>query len=318
MSHEIEVVNGKAKMAYAGEVPWHGLGVLVNDDLTPVEMLKAAELDWTVQKVPAFATVNKKKISVGRSALVRSSDYSILDIVGDDWNPVQNLEAFEFFNEFIEAGQMQMHTAGSLRSGQIVWALAKVDESFTLFKGDQVDSYLLFSNPHKFGQAIDIRFTPIRVVCKNTLTLSLQSASSQWMKLSHRRVFDGDEVKEMMGIASHKLTKYKEMASFLGSKQAKGEDIVTYFKRIFPVLSTKDVPEKEISKSATRCLDVLETQPGANFAKGTWWPAYNAVTYFTDHLAGRSVDNRLTSAWYGANKSLKVKALETALEMASV
>ena len=173
MAHNVET------MAYAGEVPWHGLGKQVPSDLSPEQMLKAAELDWTVEKVPAFATIAGKKQNVGWSALVRSSDDRILDVVSDEWNPIQNHEAFNFFEEYCRAGDMDMHTAGSLRNGQIVWALAKVKESFELFKGDQVDSYLLFTNPHRFGQCIDIRFTPIRVVCNNTLTLALDRKSTR-------------------------------------------------------------------------------------------------------------------------------------------
>jgi len=310
MAHMVET------MAYAGEVPWHGLGVSVPADLTPAQMLEAAKLDWTVEKIPAFAKVAGKQVEIGQSALVRNSDNSILDVVSNDWNPVQNQEAFEFFNEFVAAGDMEMHTAGSLRDGQIVWALAKVKESFELFKGDQIDSYLLFSNFHKYGFSTDVRFTPIRVVCNNTLTLSLNSAVERMAKISHRQKFDPDAVKGMLGIATDKLAQYKEMAQFLGSKKYSDETIVEYFTRIFPVTGSNDKKKKELSKNAEIALDVLDKQPGTEFASGTWWQAFNAVTYLTDHVAGRNADNRLTSAWYGYHKGVKTKALETAIEYA--
>ena len=315
MAHMIETI------AYAGEVPWHGLGVQVPADLSPAQMLEKAGLDWQVQKVPAFANVGGKQTSVGWSALVRSTDESILSVVSNDWNPVQNHEAFEFFHEYCAAGDMEMHTAGSLRDGQIVWALAKVKESFDLFKGDQVDSYLLFTNPHKFGQSIDVRFTPIRVVCNNTLTLSLGQKSDRSVKKSHRTEFNADDVKEQLGIATGKLAKYKEMAAFLGSKRYNDDSLKDYFNRIFPVLAynkEKGPQRKDLSKSATRALEIIDTQPGAEYARGSWWQAFNAVTYLTDHEIGRSVDSRLQSAWFGPNKNLKVKALETAVEMAEV
>ncbi len=155
-------------IAYSGETPWHGLGKAVPADLSPAQMLEAADLDWTVEKIPTFAKIDGKQIYTGKDALVRSSDNSILDVVSKDWNPLQNHDAFEFFNDFVISGDMAMHTAGSLRDGQIVWALAKVKESFELFGGDTVDSYLLFTLPHKFGQSIDVRFTPTRVVCNNS------------------------------------------------------------------------------------------------------------------------------------------------------
>lgn len=313
MAHLVET------MAYAGAKPWHGLGKEVPSDLAPAQMLKAAGLDWDVTKIPAFANIGGKQVPVGRDALVRSSDNKVLDIVGSDWMPVQNTEAFEFFHEYCEAGDMEMHTAGSLRGGQIVWVLAKVKESFELFKGDAVDSYLLLTNPHKFGQCIDVRFTPIRVVCNNTLTLSLNSQADRMVKKNHRTEFNASEVKEALGIATDKLAKYKEMAAFLGSKRYTEAKLKEYFNKVFPVLAynkEKGPQRKDLSKSATRALDVIHTQPGNQFAEGSWWQAFNAVTFLTDHEIGKSADTRLTSAWFGPNKTLKLKALETAVEFA--
>lgn len=309
MAHMVET------MAYAGEVPWHGLGVRVPADLHPTQMLEKAGLDWTVRKVPAYAEVAGERVAVGRSALVRDSDDSILDVVSDDWNVLQNHEAFEFFHDFVANGDMEMHTAGSLRDGQLVWALAKVNDGFELFKGDQVDSYLLFSNPHRYGWSIDVRFTPIRVVCNNTLTLSLNTASKNFVKVSHRRQFDGDMVKETLGVAKEKLATYREMAQFLGGKRYTAPKLVEYFKTVFPVTGGPE-KKKEMSISASKALDVVHTQPGANFAEGSWWSAFNTVTYMIDHKLGRSQDNRLTSAWFGQGKKVKADALELAVQMA--
>lgn len=319
MAHELEIVDGVAQMAYAGDVPWHGLGTKVSNDLTPEQMLNAAGLNWTVDPVELFAEVGDRRLATGHRALVRSSDQRVLDVITDDWNPVQNAEAFEFFNDFVAAGDMEMHTAGSLKDGNIVWALARVKESFELFGGkDKVDAYLHFTNPHSYGQSIDVRFTPIRVVCNNTLTLSLNMKSKNMVKVSHRREFDADQVKEALGVAKEKLATYKEMAQYLSQKRYTNESVVDYFKRVFPVLTTKTDSEKVLSKSAERAVDIIkyDSQPGAEFGKGTWWEAFNAVTYMTDHEIGRSADTRLQSAWYGANRNLKTRALETAVEMA--
>lgn len=318
MAHLVET------MAYAGETPWHGLGKEVPADLSPAQMLEAAGLDWSVDKIQTFANIQGQQVYTGKDALVRSSDGRILDVVSQDWNPLQNEEAFEFFNDFVCSGDMAMHTAGSLKNGQIVWALAKINESFEVFGGDQVDSYLLFTLPHKFGQSIDVRFTPIRVVCNNTLTLSLSSKEDNMVKVSHRRQFDGDQVKQMLGVASDKLAQYKEMAKFLGSKKYKSETVKEYFNRIFPVnaygrsKNEETKQKKELSQSATLAMQALQQQPGASFAEGSWWSAFNAVTYLTDHVIGRTQEGRLTSAWYGPNKGLKVKALETAVAMAEM
>ena len=312
MAHMIEFRDGKDCMAYAGETPWHGLGKQVPADISPNDMLKAAGLDWKVNAIPAFAEINGKQVDIGHSALVRDVDNKILDVITNDWVPNQNEKAFEFFNDFVAAVEMEMHTAGLLKDGQLVWALAKVKDAFELFNGDTVESYLLFTNPHKYGWSIDVRFTPIRVVCNNTLTLSLNTQSSKIVKVSHRREFDGDLVKETLGVAKEKLAKYKEMAAYLGSKRFNDESVVDYFTRVFPVSGSK----KEISKNASIALEIMDQQPGAEFAEGSWWQAFNAVTFMTDHMIGRNADNRLTSAWYGANKNLKTKALETAVEFA--
>jgi len=233
MAHMVET------MAYAGELPWHGLGVKVIDDLTPEQMMQKAGVDWSVEKQDLItsggSTVSNKQ------ALVRSSDGSVLDVVGKGWNPVQNADAFNFFEEYVRAGDMQMHTAGSLNDGKMVWALAKANESFELFNGDVTENYFLFSNPHEFGKAIDIRMTPIRVVCNNTLTLSLSQSSDAMLKVNHRKEFDVAEVKETLGIAKEKMEQYKSMAEFLGSKRYTSENIVEYFNEVFGSVAKEKV-----------------------------------------------------------------------------
>ena len=308
MAHMIET------MAYAGETPWHGLGKKVLSDLTPAQMLKEAQLDWTVEKRPLFFINYDGGAKMSdNSALVRSSDESVLSVVSNDWNPVQNETAFEFFHDFVMAGDMEMDTAGSIRDGRNVWALAKVKDSFEILGGDRVDSYLLFSNPHEYGKCIDIRFTPIRVVCNNTLTLALGSRSDLMVRLNHRREFDSNMVKQTLGIAQTKMGNYKEMAEFLASREYNDKTVVEYLKEVFPSASKK---EEKLSRPAQTAFSVLETQPGNEFGKNSWWQAFNAVTFSTDHLLGQSQETRLQSSWYGVNRQKKLAALEKAVEYA--
>ena len=316
MAHELEMVNGEAQMAYVGNVPWHGLGTKVEHDLTPGDFQKVAGLDWTVEKQP-LTTATGIPIK-NKEALVRTSYNSVLDVVGTGWNPVQNSEAFEFFHDYVMAGDMEMHTAGSLKDGQMVWALAKTKESFELFNGDQTDNYFLFTNPHQFGKSINIRMTPIRVVCNNTLTLSLSQSSDKMVTVNHRKAFDPDMVKEQMGIAREKMEQYKSMAEFLGGKRATGDNVIQYFNEVFgaPAKAKEDGVLPFTSRNAKIAMENLNTQPGANFAQGSWWQAFNSVTYMTDHLQGREGDSRLQSAWYGRNRKVKLNALDKALEYA--
>lgn len=319
MAHELEFVNGEAQMAYVGELPWHGLGVRVSNDLSPEQMMDVAGLNWEVEKTELLTRHKGDMIKIkDRFALTRSSDGRVLDVVGDGWNPVQNREAFEFFNDFVAAGEMEMHTAGSLKGGRNIWALAKVNDSFEILNGDKVDGYLLFSNPHQYGKTVEVRFTPIRVVCNNTLTMALNSSKTTSMvRLNHRAKFDGDAVKEVLGVSKEKLARYKEMAAYLSTKRYNNESIVEYFNRVFPMTTGAPSAEGELSSRAARtAFEALEDQPGADFGRGSWWQAFNAVTYTTDHLLGRSADTRLQSAWFGSNQKRKLDAANLAMEMA--
>lgn len=325
MAHELEISeDGVANIAWTREkglngVPWHGLGVEVPAGLSPEQMGERARVNWRVETHPVFAELNGQRIETGHKALIRDSDQKVLDVITDDWIPMQNIDALEFFNEFVAAGDMEMTTVGSLKGGRIVWAMAKVNESFELFDGrDRVDANLLFTNPHQYGKSIDVRFTPERVVCHNTLTLSLNSASKNMVRVNHRNEFDADLVKETLGVAKVKLDKYKEMAQFLSQKRFNNENIVEYFNRVFPAMTKKEDENGELKKSRNfkKALEVMHTQPGAELGEGTWWQAFNTVTYMTDHIIGRSADSRLTSAWYGSNMNLKTNALQIAVEMA--
>jgi phage/plasmid-like protein (TIGR03299 family) len=311
----IEMIDGVAQMAYRTSQgkPWHGLGTPVSDDMTPGEMMKAAGLDWGVQKVESFIDFNGKRIPTGQQSLVRETDGKILTQVGPGWNPVQNAEAFDFFADFVSKGDMVMDTAGSLRDGRIVWALADVRDGFTLFGGDEVKGYLLFSNPHQYGKSIDVKFVLTRVVCNNTIAVALTEKGQPSVRVNHRAKFDAERVKEVLGLSHRKVETFKEAAEFLGSKQYGQGDLEKYFGEIFGE-STKE--NKRLSPTAERALEIVETQPGAEFKQGSFWQMFNAVTYMADHELGRSNDTRLTSAWFGSNAKRKVEALNLAVKMA--
>ena len=315
MAHQLEIINGQAQMAYRESQgkPWHGLGVPVSDDMTPQQMMEAAGLDWEVEKVDTFIRYKGDNHLTGQQALVRSSDGKILTQVGQGWNPVQNAEAFDFFTDFVSAGDMVMDTAGSLKDGQIVWALADVRDGFSLFNGDEVRGYLLFSNPHQYGKAIDIKFVMERVVCNNTLTVALNEKNQPSVRVNHRSQFDAEMVKQTLGLSHNKVEKFKEAAEFLGSKRYNDATLQRFMAKVFGESNRED---KVLSRTAEQAMEYVENQPGDNFRPGTWWNAYNAVTYMTNHKLGRSADTRMTSAWFGVNANRNINALDTALEMA--
>jgi hypothetical protein len=124
-------------------------------------------------------------------------------------------------------------------------------------------------------------------------------------------------VKQVLGVSKEKLATYKELSKFLSTKKYTDETIVEYFNRVFPLTTTKNKkPDELASRAAKLAFEVLDTQPGAKHSPGSWWNAFNAVTYSTDHLLGRSADTRLSSAWFGTNQKRKIEAANVALEMA--
>lgn len=320
MSHQVETIAyahkaGSKDAAY--QVPWHGLGTPVSNKLSAEEMQVAAGLDWEVKRYPQFIKFNGKNILSGEDALVRESDGRILTHISENWEFIQNSEAFDFFTKFVKEGHMEMNTAGSLRDGQLVWVLAKIKKSFTVGKGkkDLIENYLLFTLPHQYGKSIDIRNTPIRAVCNNTVTLALAGKNDLMVKVSHRQKFDPDLVKETMGLADDKFGQYQEMAEFLAARKFKKALLGKFFNDVFPSNSKKD--DEKVSRPARLCLESMDTQPGHELGEGTWWQAVNAVTYNIDHVLGHSADTRLQSSWYGINRKKKLFALEKAVEYAN-
>jgi len=233
-----------------------------------------------------------------------------------------------------------MDTAGSINGGRIVWALGTLKDKFAVFGDDKVQARILFTNPHTYASSISIRTVMERVVCANTLSFALSEKSARMFKQSHKTVFDADEAEAQLGVVSDRMAVYKDQALFLGSKKAKTEDVVEFFQRVFPVYKApakkkqlldangnlivpRLEPEveaakarKEISKTAEIAKAVLETQPGAQYARGTWWQAFNAVTFTVDHLKGKSDERRFGEALLGTGASQKNRALELALEYA--
>ena len=295
MSHEVET------MAWAGEKPWHGLGVEVDPNLTPLEMQEAAKLNWTVSKRPSYtldAPEWSEDVGIIQAEntfhIVRDSDNRILSHCGRDYIPIQNEDVFKFFKRFTEAGHMTMETAGSLKDGGEIWGLAKIAEDFELAGGDQIKGYLLIDQPHIVGRSMTIKLTPIRVVCNNTLTMALRQDGTASFRMPHVREF-GDEVieaaEEALGLSAEQMTKFKEAATLLSNKKAKHSEVLDYVGEIYqPIMIAEYRNEQRLREEGTAIgiqeplkdklnkfpslvVDAMEHSPGANLksAKGTWW-----------------------------------------------
>lgn len=330
MAHEVEKmayahVEGSNRQEYSH--PWHKFetadkSVPIHPDATPQEMLEASGLTWQLERANAYYEVNGKKRDSGHVVLYRNDTGKRLTTVTDTWHEVQPSEFANFFHEFCVEGSMEMNTMGSLRGGQRLFALARVKgQEFSLARGkDVIQPYFLFSNPIQYGQSLDLRFVMNRVVCMNTLVAALGEEQTG-IRLDHRRPFDAEKVKELLNISQTNMASYQEAAEFLSKKKFSVEALKEYYSELFPSKSKKkdkETGEVKMSRLAQTAMDVLETQPGAEYEEGTWWQAYNAATYTIDHLRGRNQDNRLNSAWFGGGRKKKIAALDKALELADV
>jgi len=331
-------------MAYraAGGEPWHREGVAVTNDMSVDDMLKVSGLDWTVSKRPMYFPMQmpdgKRKLRIvpDEYAYVRDSDESVLDTVGSMFKPVQNHEIFDFFRRFVVAGDMEMETAGSLKGGKFIWALARIkDGSFTLGKGakaDRTDAYLLLSQPHQFGYSLTAALTSVRVVCWNTISHALGAkldgsggSNSVTFRMTHARAFDADmksQAERTLGLAHDGIKAYSHTAEMLSQVGANEDQVTDYFYDVLKIEATDEEKlEMETEETENRRLkrfrEAMLTAPGQELptAQGTWFGALNAVTYSVDHLIGRD-ENRLHAAWYGRGSVIKRRALELAVQYA--
>jgi len=184
MSHDFE------SGFFVVQPPWHGLGTVLEDPPeTASQAIRAAGLDWEVQKEPMEAVVavngSYRAVAVPDNyAMVRRkvengvTRLDTLGVVGQQYKPIQNIDAFRFFDRVIETGLVTYDTAGSLKGGRIVWALARLKNTMRIIGDDLVDKYLLLTNSHNGSSPVTIAFTPVRVVCQNTLAMALKSGTA--------------------------------------------------------------------------------------------------------------------------------------------
>ena len=138
-------------MMYAGTTPWHKLGVQLDGEATAAEAIAAAQMDWTVTTQPVYVrNIHDGFMEIhGKAAIMREDTEEVFGVMGSGYQPVQNNEAFGFFDSVIGQGEAIYHTAGSLYGGKRVWILAKLPEDIQVTPEDVVQPYicLLYTSP---------------------------------------------------------------------------------------------------------------------------------------------------------------------------
>lgn len=324
MSH---MLYQKDTMFSVRETPWHGLGTVLGAAPSVSEAIKTAGLDWTVETRPVYDATGKVMPAL---AMFRNDDNSVLGVVGPNYSPLQNSEAFDFFQPFLDNGVAELETAGSLQNGRKIWVLAKIKNTTQdVVGGDPVNAYVLLSNSHDGTLAVRTGFTPIRVVCNNTLSAAIRKGRSPMLRIRHvGKVADTlAAVQETMNLATQQFEASIEQYRMLASKPITTADLNEYIKVVFATKSQKEAMENEDMvveelnsgrKVAEEITGFFESGRGNDMpgVRGTYWAAYNAVNEYLNYSSGRSDDTRLASLWFGPNQNRNKEALKVALTMA--
>ncbi|MBU1410064.1 DUF932 domain-containing protein [Myxococcota bacterium] len=312
--------------------PWHGLGTVLDDPpATASEAITIAGLDWEVTKesMEAVVPVNGTYRAVGvpdhYAMIRRKTENGItrldsLGVVGAQYKPQQNLSCFRFFDRLIQTGKVQYHTAGSLRGGRIVWVLARVNGTLQIAKDDLVDKYILITNSHNGSSPVTIAFTPIRVVCANTLSMALKGATGDKRLTVRHTASAGARIEDAGAFLAGVDDLFEKNASvfrLLARRSIRTIELDHYLRTLFP-----DPAEtaKRNSARATRekILARFENGLGTDMTATSLWRAFNSVVEFIDHDRNQgNADARVTSAWLGQGMQVKQQALTTALQMAA-
>lgn len=310
MAHEVET------MFSARKVPWHGLGVVTEDALTAEDAIVAGGLDWSVSKRKLFTENSKgnKVIIKDRYAMVRDTDEKALGVVGSHYVPFQNREAFTFFDALVESGEAKYETAGSLREGRVVFLTAHVPKDILIAGEDAHKLYLILRTSHDGSKAIQVYVSPIRVVCMNTLALSLygnnvrQRWAVQHISTVHGRLA---EARDALKLTNRYVEEFTRTAERLVEVQMDIDE--------FEAFLTKVIPERPRTAQAIADIrTVYETSPniGEKF-KGTGWGALNALTEYMDWVRpARSTEGRWLATLDGAGAQVRNRATSLLLARA--
>ena len=276
------------------QVPWHGLGRIIQDAPDSKAALELAGLDWTVDKQEVC--LKNGQVIPNQFANVRSSDGSVLGIVTDRYKIVQNAEAFAFTDDLI-GGNVRYETAGSLLGGRKVWMLARLPERTVV--GDEVIPYLCFTNSHDGSGSVRAMMTPVRVVCNNTLNLAISTAKRAW-KASHatniqKRLKDA---RESLELADHYMYELDNYADKLANITINEDAIIRAYNAVNPL--AKDAPVITKIRHDNDLTSLLECNDAADIKKfkGTAWGAANAIADFVDHRPpSRQTDKWKETRW---------------------
>lgn len=274
MSAEVE------SMFSVREVPWHGLGNVIEFSPDSYQALVAAGLDWSVLQKDVYVD---GKVLEGCKANVRDSDNSVLGIVSDRYKIVQNKEAFSFLDEIVDGENTKYETAGSLRNGRSVWMMARMPEYKIL--DDDFIPYVAFVNTHDGTGSVKVIACTTRIVCNNTLNYALQTAARSWYATHAGNIQNkiASAKQTIMNVTAYN-TALKEDAEMLVKKKFTTLQIAQMIDSVFPEITPQTTKRQEeniltMKKQFVECYNAPDL---ANY-KGTAWAIVNAASDYMTH-----------------------------------
>lgn len=341
MAHEIDTSNSRNNMAYAGATPWHGLGFKIDADASIEEWRNAAGLNWTIKKGGLVMRTEDGSLidaaDLNRSILYRSDTQARLSVMSTSgYHVVQPDQILGFIGDSVKAMGWKMETAGSLKGGRKIWALANIGEEAEVGKGDKVKGYLLAATACDGSMASEFMFTTVRVVCNNTLHMAVDGSlkdrdtSKPRVKVYHYNTLDVDAVKKQLGIAGSAWENFIVQARRLASVKVDNKTAVQILRTVYDATPEEKevegvvISDEQFLKENTTARKVLELYSGSAIgaqlasARGTAWGLVNAATEYYDHASNtRSVDNRLNAAWFGTGAQRKQDFVDACLKVAA-
>jgi len=313
-------------MAYVNEKPWHGLG----NHLAPNQPLEVwatqAGMDWSIESADVRFVAPGTGNGVGsihafpeQKVLYRSDTKAPLSVVSKRYQVVQPSEILEFYRDLTEAGGYELETAGVLKEGRKLWALAKTGQSTSLKGRDRVNGYLLLATACDGTLATTAQFTSVRVVCNNTLAIALGDGTGA-VKVGHRSQFDAQAVKRQLGIAISSWDGFMARMKALAECKVTDTAAEAYWKRVFTYQAPTAEEAKLVSERSMKAVQELYAGKGLGShlasSSGTAWGLLNSVTEYIDHhRRARSGDHRRDTAWFGQGASVKQRAWEESLKL---
>lgn len=315
MSHLVET------MAYVGSTPWHGLGNQLTEQ-QPVDVwLYEAGMNWTIEQSDVMFNVSKDgmHIRLHRDAkvLYRSDTMAPLSVVSPRYKVVQPHEVLHFYNDLVHAGGFELETAGVLKGGKKLWALARTGQETLIRSGDKVKAYLLLATSCDGTLCTTAQFTSVRVVCNNTLQIAVGERNGS-VKVPHSTVFDPRSVKDALGIGLSGWDAFMANIKQLSKRPVSADEAKAFFADLLD--EPLPAPGDDAVSRAMQQLNALYSGVGMGSMLtgtcGTAWGLLNAVTEYVDHRRrARNQDYRLDSAWFGQGAQLKQKALDKTLTL---